>query len=819
VRVRIAPYLLLALLGLAFFANLVLHPTQTLYTPHSDLLSEHLPAKRFLVRSWQETGEVPLWCPFMFGGMPFIQDTQVGAFYPPHFLLYNLPESWLGAALSWLVLLHVIAAGWCMYTYAKTQGLGIIGAFAAGLGYMFAGKWLMHLVAGGHYGLIGLAWLPLVLLFLERALRRGSLLWATAAGAVFGCMVLGTHPQWMFYAGLFVGVWTLGPALDEAGFFQPHAARSWPRTATALGRWLGFGMWTALVAVGLAAVQVLPTLEAAPETSRAFIRPPGEGLGGSLRTLFSLLGPSLTDSSQTSYAWEYRSSIGLLWLAAAALAPILVRGRARFQFFVLLLLLLFGIAGEHFMNWPVFGLFRLPSRMTTVAGLPLALLVGTTTDVLCDRKEWTPVLRRRCGRTLVGVGLFAVLILVGEVGAQKWQDLRWHPYWSSLLITVPVLVWLTLRRAGLSGRWLPCTWVAVLLLDLWALPGPLVAVCSPDDIYQTSACVDYLATHREEPGRVLVRDLANQPANTPLGAELLMVDQIETLSGFSSLDLFRFKQYVQFISGSEALPRPGEWLVNFPVKNKALLDLLGVRYLLQPSDPDLCTHGDDPAAAASWQRVFEDPEPKAHLLIPGYVYGLQTYPPYSVYENKTVFPRAFVVAHAAELPRRGSVLRALKETDLQQTVLLADVDPENNDPPSSGHFRPALVTAYEPNHVQVNVEDGPGGWLVLADVWFPGWTCTIDGQPTKVYRADYLFRAVRLPDGAHEVDFTFAPSSYRWGRLISATVFFALMVLALVVGFGHLLRRRPPTPRRMDFQSVRLPEGRIGNPSYGPGPA
>jgi hypothetical protein len=60
VRVRLAPYLLLALLGLAFFANLVLHPTQTLYTPHSDLLSEHLPAKRFLVRSWQETGEAPL---------------------------------------------------------------------------------------------------------------------------------------------------------------------------------------------------------------------------------------------------------------------------------------------------------------------------------------------------------------------------------------------------------------------------------------------------------------------------------------------------------------------------------------------------------------------------------------------------------------------------------------------------------------------------------------------------------------------------------------------------------------------------------------
>jgi hypothetical protein len=446
------------------------------------------------------------------------------------------------------------------------------------------------------------------------------------------------------------------------------------------------------------------------------------------------------------------------------------------------------------MNWPVFGLFRLPSRMTTLAGLPLALLAGTTTDVLCNRKEGTPVQWRRCSGALLGVGLFAALIILGEIGAQKWGDLHRNPYWFSLLVTVPVVVWFTLRRAGLSGGWLRYVWIAVLLLDLWALLGPLVAVCSPDDIYQASACVDYLAAHREEPGRVLVRDLANQPANTPLGAELLMVDQIETLGGFSSLDLFRFKQYVQFIGDSEALPRSGEWLVNFPIKNQALLDLFGVRYLLQPSDPDLCVQGDDPAAAASWQRVFEDPEPRAHLLIPGYVYGLQTYPPYSVYENKTVFPRALVVPHGVGLPRRGSVLRALKETDFRQTVLLADLGSESTDTPSGGPFRPAIVTRYEPNHVHVNVEGGPGGWLVLADVWFPGWACAIDGQPVKVYRGDYLFRAVRLPDGAREVVFTFDPASYRWGRRISATVFLVLMVLALVGGCRHLLRRRPLSP-------------------------
>ena len=60
---RLGPYLLLTLLALLFFGGLVLHPTQVLYSDHSDMLALHLPSKWFLVRSFQETGELPLWCP------------------------------------------------------------------------------------------------------------------------------------------------------------------------------------------------------------------------------------------------------------------------------------------------------------------------------------------------------------------------------------------------------------------------------------------------------------------------------------------------------------------------------------------------------------------------------------------------------------------------------------------------------------------------------------------------------------------------------------------------------------------------------------
>src|SRR5260370_32781254 len=160
---RGSPPLLLALLGLVFFLPLVLHPTQVLYSDHSDLIAEHIPAKRFLVRSWQETGEVPLWCPYLFSGSPFVHDIQVAAFYPPHLPLYLLPEQHLGAALSWLIVLHVLLAGWLMYAYGCHRGLTPLPGVVAAAGYMFGGRWLMHLLGGGHYLLLRLASLALLL--------------------------------------------------------------------------------------------------------------------------------------------------------------------------------------------------------------------------------------------------------------------------------------------------------------------------------------------------------------------------------------------------------------------------------------------------------------------------------------------------------------------------------------------------------------------------------------------------------------------------------------------------------------------------------
>src|SRR5262249_53969349 len=149
-------------------------------------------------------------------------------------------------------------------------------SFVAAVGYMFAGKWLLHLLAGGHTIMAPLAWLPLAVLLLGGAIRKRSLVRATGAGAAFALIVLGTHPQITFYAGLFLALWCLGPALEQAGYLKsafntsPERERgAVPRSRSGLVSWALLGGWAALVAVALGAVQLLPALEAAPETTRA----------------------------------------------------------------------------------------------------------------------------------------------------------------------------------------------------------------------------------------------------------------------------------------------------------------------------------------------------------------------------------------------------------------------------------------------------------------------------------------------------------------------------------------------------------------------
>ncbi len=154
-------------------------------------------------------------------------------------------------------------------------------------------------------------------------------------------------------------------------------------------------------------------------------------------------------------------------------------------------------------------------------------------------------------------------------------------------------------------------------------------------------------------------------------------------------------------------------------------------------------------------------------------------------------PRAFVLPRAqAFSPARHAGLTATQlvaspDVDLHQ-MLLVEGDPSTPTEPSGAQAAMAATSVLDlgPNVVRVTATADVASYLVLDDFYHRGWTARVDGQPTKVFIANALFRAVAIEPGVHEIEFRFEPLSHLIGAVVSGV---SLLVVLTLIAWG--LRR------------------------------
>lgn len=173
-----------------------------------------------------------------------------------------------------------------------------------------------------------------------------------------------------------------------------------------------------------------------------------------------------------------------------------------------------------------------------------------------------------------------------------------------------------------------------------------------------------------------------------------------------------------------------------------------------------------------------------------------------IYENTSPLPRAYVVPQGVELPSSSKVLYQMLEgtfnprqmviledparAGLPKERLVSDV-PVVNTADKAG-MTPARLVSYSSAEAKLEYETTTDGYLVLSDSYYPGWEAYLDGSPTPIYRANYLFRAVQAPAGRHQVEFRYNPMSFRVG--LGVTLLSLLMVgVVLVAPEGWALTR------------------------------
>lgn len=228
-------------------------------TPHNELLSDlvlqNVVWKTFL-RETLAQGELPLWNPYIFTGVPFLAAGQHSALYPLSLVFYVLPLPLAYGVFTWL---QFALTAWAMYLFGRTLRLGRAASLFAGLAYAFSGFMVVSVV----FTMIiaAVAWLPLLLACIETIVRKqeekGDVPYSpipyVAAGAIaLGVQVLAGHPEIVVITLLVAGAYAL------ARLLMAWRRLGSPARPLRLAGWL-----LAMVVLGLAlgAVQLIPLYE------------------------------------------------------------------------------------------------------------------------------------------------------------------------------------------------------------------------------------------------------------------------------------------------------------------------------------------------------------------------------------------------------------------------------------------------------------------------------------------------------------------------------------------------------------------------------
>ena len=742
-----------------------------------DLFNWFYPWRVFAARSLA-AGDFPLWNPHSYMGTPFLGNMQSALLYPLNvfFWLLEFP-----AGLRGYVWAQCALASWLMYRLLRALTCGRAASLAGAFAWAYGGWMLVHIEFPNKLG--AAAWLPLIVWGMV-LVQRGRITRGVALGAcgVAGSVLAG-YPETTFMLVVGAGVlWLAGlvPAVIEA--WRSRQARAPLRAGLSLP-------WILVLGAALSAVQWMPFREAVAQSDRADALDPGFVL----RLPFSVLhfldlalphiyGKPGYFSFWGGYLGQYwlcHFYVGILTLALACFAGaacLFLRARAGagadlpapgFQRANILLaatggLLAMGAAtpvaplaavvvpGFAYVKW-------LPS-FTLLLAFALSLLAGTGLDMLLRRFERRAAVPRSL---MIGVAAGAALMTLGALlaiaGPAAFDDLvrlivsgvGVEPQLRYLspniglvsgdMLAAAALLWgfLLVLWGARTGRVRPRLAAAAIVLlvfcDLGIASRGINTVTDPAPYREIPEWTGSLAQRLSPHYRLYVPD-------ETLGVDKWMYGSgdLELYRAASSLMMFNLNLLHGLDSASDGDPirtrRTLAWhdAVEDPNQDAArarLLSLAGVKVVLQ---------------------VGQDR--KAHLI-----------------ELRDAMPRAWLVGRSRWVATDTimGILRG-EEWDPYAEVLLEDAEPGDASMPQAGGA-PGSVRSihYTNNTVTLEVAADRESWLVLADTWAPGWRASIDGAPVVVRQANFLFRAVRVPAGEHQVRFEYRPEGVRNGALVS----------------------------------------------------
>jgi hypothetical protein len=707
-------------LWLRFNAPPPLGPERIGLVWHGDLLNYFVPMARQLAQRLSQ-GELPLWNPDACSGIPLLATLQVGALHPGSWLALVLHPI---DAFAWRALIETALGAWGFAWFARALGLGYPAAGAAAIWFVFAcllgqSYWppLLSVTAG----------VPWLFLAVERFLTTGALRWTVAIALVTCFEWIAGFPQVALYAGQLVVAYATVRLVSQARRAgRPEALRRGAALVAA-----------SMVGVGLASVQLLPTLELVGESARQGTLDPAEvhylnharphTAGAVLRATLDPAPGSLTYSSGRAGGYL---GVGTLLLIALGVVATWRRGTTRLWLFAgaLALWLSDGFHGSAsalyalYAQIPFTGSLRTPERLRLLWFVCAIALAATGFDQLA-KPATDARLRRRLRWTVVVAGLGLAL---GSGFVAGWTGVwRAGTAAGAALFALRDGAPIASRRGTLALLGLAL--LADLLLAtppvgvLRAFPKRLADAphAGPESAVDAAALAPVSASER-------VAVVGLRPRLGPLS--LRRVSCQEVLLPRAWTDLHRA------LTGNAA---HAAVLFDLPPRRfPVLYDLAGAKRIAIARRGEL-----------------------------------------RVTANEDALPRAYTL-DAFEVMEPSEALAALAAGDRDpRRRVLVDRDPGFVS--GRGRLETARIVVDRPEQVVALVAPARASLLVLTDSAYPGWQVQVDGRPREIFTANGLHRAVRVEPGDRRVELRYRPASLRTGALLSVA---SLLLLAIAVG-------------------------------------
>ena len=263
-------------------------------------------------------------------------------------------------------------------------------------------------------------------------------------------------------------------------------------------------------------------------------------------------------------------------------------------------------------------------------------------------------------------------------------------------------------------------------------------------------------------------------SNDILPANMWSYYGLESASGYNPLYSLRYAEFIFILNSGQAVFDVSRYglITNF---NSPLFDFLNNKYLfaLKRNEKGI------PSEEGEISYLFKDSKFKL-------VYSDKSV---AILENTLSFPRAFLVENKIIEKDKKKIAELLlsKETDLKKTVILEEelekqIESSNQQDSKKSLTNLIEFSKYSNEEEILLVSTDSDKILVVSETFYPGWKAFLDGKKTKIYRANYAFRAVFVPEGEHQLRFVYDPWSFKLGG--------GLSLLGTLVCVSLLLKRK-----------------------------